>query len=66
MTNPFAPFISNYFLQRTDGKIAISLNCWSSSNMYTFIAIVAHYINVHGELGMFSNNIVCLLAQTSL
>jgi len=34
-----------------DGKISLSLDTWTSSNGYAFLAIVAHYITNDGELG---------------
>lgn len=33
-----------------DGKISISLDAWTSSNMYAFTAIIAHYANKAGQL----------------
>ena len=38
-----------------EGKISISLNVWTSSNNYMFMAIVAHYITNAGQLGMLIN-----------
>jgi len=38
-----------------EGKISISLNTWTSSNNYTFMAIVAHYITNARQLGMLIN-----------
>jgi hypothetical protein len=38
-------------LQELDCKISISLDAWTSSNMYAFMAIVAHYVNKDGQLG---------------
>jgi hypothetical protein len=39
--------------QDIPGKVAISLDGWTSGNNYAFIAIVAHYIHPKtGELGM--------------
>ena len=34
------------------GKISLSLDAWTSSNNYAFLAIIAHYINKNGNLGM--------------
>ena len=33
-----------------EGKVSISLDAWTSSNNYAFMAIVAHYITKAGEL----------------
>lgn len=33
-----------------EGKISISLDAWTSSNNYAFMAIVAHYITKAGQL----------------
>jgi hypothetical protein len=39
--------------QKINGKVAISLDGWTSSNNYGFLAIVAHYVHpVTGELGV--------------
>ena len=38
-----------------EGKISISLDAWTSSNNYVFMAIVAHYITKAGQLGMLTN-----------
>ena len=35
-----------------DSKISISLDAWTSSNNYAFMAIVAHYVTRSGKLGM--------------
>ncbi|KAF5320031.1 hypothetical protein D9758_017720 [Tetrapyrgos nigripes] len=32
------------------GKIALSIDAWTSSNQHAFLAIVAHYINENGQL----------------
>jgi hypothetical protein len=37
-------------LQELDCKISISLDTWKSSNMYAFMAIIAHYVNKNGQL----------------
>ena len=37
-------------VQSLEGKIALSLDAWTSSNQYAFLAIVAHYITNKGEL----------------
>lgn len=39
------------FLQDVEGKVAISLDAWTSSNQYAFLAIVTHYITKDGNLG---------------
>jgi hypothetical protein len=38
-----------------EGKISISLDAWTSSNNYAFMAIVTHYITSAGQLGMLNN-----------
>jgi len=35
-----------------EGKISISLDAWTSSNNYAFMAIVAHYMTKAGQLRM--------------
>jgi hypothetical protein len=35
-----------------EGKISISLDAWTSSNNYAFMAIVAHYVTTSKKLGM--------------
>jgi hypothetical protein len=44
----------SYKLLQTNvkGKISISLDAWTSSNNYAFMAIVAHYVTKAGQLGM--------------
>jgi L-ribulose-5-phosphate 3-epimerase UlaE len=38
-------------LQRdVEGKVSISLDAWTSSNNFAFMAIVAHYITKAGQL----------------
>lgn len=37
--------------QELEGKVSISLDAWTSSNQYAFLAIVAHYITNDGKLG---------------
>lgn len=39
------------FQEDVEGKISLSLDAWTSSNQYAFLAIVAHYINKSNELG---------------
>jgi hypothetical protein len=38
--------------QELEGKISISLDAWTSSNLIAFMAIVAHYVNNDGQLGI--------------
>jgi hypothetical protein len=40
-----------FFWQALDGKISLSLDAWTSSNCYAFLAIVAHYISNQGQCG---------------
>ena len=40
------------FQNDVEGKISLSLDAWTSSNNYAFLAIVAHYIMKTGDLGM--------------
>ena len=35
-----------------EGKISLSLDAWTSSNCYAFLAIVAHYVRNDGLYGM--------------
>ncbi|KAF8234452.1 hypothetical protein L208DRAFT_1261840 [Tricholoma matsutake] len=37
-----------------EGKIALSLDAWTLSNQYAFMAIVAHYVTNEGQLGMLT------------
>ncbi len=39
--------------QELECKVSISLDGWTSSNQYAFLALVAHYITNDGDLGMF-------------
>jgi hypothetical protein len=44
-------FVLMTALQRdVEGKVSISLDAWTSSNNFAFMAIVAHYITRAGEL----------------
>lgn len=36
-------------------KIVLSLDRWTSSNQYAFLAIIAHYVTNEGQLGHFHN-----------
>lgn len=45
-----------FFWQRLDSKISLSLDAWTSSNCYAFLAIVAHYITNDGQCGEFINH----------
>ena len=38
--------------QELEGKVALSLDAWTSSNQHAFLAIVAHYIMNEGQLGV--------------
>ena len=40
-----------FYFQELELKVAISLDAWTSSNQYAFLAIVAHYITNDGVLG---------------
>lgn len=40
------------FQSEVDGKISISLDAWTSSNNFAFMAIIAHYVTTEGVLGM--------------
>ena len=44
-------FVLTLSIQELEGKIAISLDAWTSSNQHVFLAIVAHYIMNEGQLG---------------
>jgi hypothetical protein len=39
-------------IQELEGKIALSLDAWTSSNQHAFLAIVAHYVTNDGQLGI--------------
>jgi len=45
--------ILTVLIQELEGKIAISLDTWTSSNQHAFLAIVAHYITNDGQLGVW-------------
>jgi hypothetical protein len=45
---------SHSLFQELESKITISLDAWTSSNGYAFLAIVAHYITNDGKLGTIS------------
>ena len=40
--------------QKLEGKVCLSLDAWTLSNQYTFLAIVAHYVTNDGQLGSCS------------
>ena len=43
---------AHFFMSKAlEGKISLSLDAWTSSNCYAFLAIVAHYITNEGECG---------------
>jgi hypothetical protein len=44
-------FVLTSSIQELEGKIAISLDAWTSSNQHAFLAIFAHYITNKGQLG---------------
>jgi hypothetical protein len=39
--------------KKLEGKVSLSLDAWTSSNQFAFLAIVAHYVTNEGELGKF-------------
>lgn len=43
--------MTHLFQNDIEGKISLSLDAWTSSNNYAFLAIVAHYITKTGDLG---------------
>ena len=43
--------------QGLEGKIMLSLDAWTSSNQYAFLAIVAHYITNEGHLGAWYSSL---------
>jgi hypothetical protein len=47
----------SYSLQELESDVSISLDAWTSSNQYAFLAIVAHYVTNSGELGAFLSHI---------
>ena len=47
VTEPF-----QLIVQSLKGKVSLSLNAWTSSNCYAFLAIVAHYVRNDGQYGM--------------
>jgi hypothetical protein len=46
-------FVLTSPIQELEGKIAISLDAWTSSNQHAFLAIVAHYVTNEGQLGVW-------------
>ncbi|KAK6984038.1 ribonuclease H-like domain-containing protein [Favolaschia claudopus] len=44
------PSFTNFHLQSLEAQVSISLDAWSSSNGYAFMAIVAHYVTNEGKL----------------
>lgn len=50
-------FSLTFFVSKVlQGKISLSLDAWTSSNCYAFLAIVAHYITNEGECGKSFNS----------
>ena len=43
--------LTHSFQNDIEGKISLSLDVWTSSNNYAFLAIVAHYITKTSNLG---------------
>ena len=41
--------LSIFISKALEGKISLSLNAWTSSNCYAFLAMVVHYITNEGE-----------------
>ena len=41
------------WLKELESKISISLDAWTSSNQFAFLAIVAHYISNEGQLSLY-------------
>ena len=39
--------------QTLESKVCLSLDAWTSSNQYVFLAIVAHYVSNNGQLGEY-------------
>jgi hypothetical protein len=37
--------------QTLEGKVCLSLDAWTSSNQFAFLAIVAHFVSNDGQLG---------------
>jgi hypothetical protein len=44
--------MTSVFQSNVEGKISISLDAWTSSNNFAFMAIIAHYVTNEGVLGM--------------
>ena len=42
--------LTSIFQNDVEGKISISLDAWTSSNNYAFMAIIAHFITNAGTL----------------
>ena len=60
----FDTFFSYPFLGKAlEGKISLSLDAWTSSNCYAFLAIVAHYITNEGKCGELSISFYIYLAH---
>ncbi|KAJ7442859.1 hypothetical protein FB451DRAFT_96437 [Mycena latifolia] len=46
------------FFAALEGMVSISLDAWTSSNGYAFLAIVAHYVTNEGKLGEYPISII--------
>jgi len=53
-------------VQASMSKISISLNAWTSSNYYAFLAIVAHYVTDDGYCSKIRDIFCGLLANAYL
>ncbi len=62
MSDVFCRYISTsysyatFHSQELDAKVSISLDMWTSPNGYTFMAIIAHYVNNESKLGKRSSS----------
>ena len=55
--------VTHAHVQELKGKVALSLDAWTSSNQHAFLVIVAHYITNDGQLGMYINLCVRIILQ---
>lgn len=58
--------IYSFVMEDVEGKINISIDTWTSSDNYAFMAIITHYVTKAGQLGRFNqrgNNISALLTK---
>ena len=52
------PYDVSVFQSNVDRKISISLDAWTSSNNFAFMAIIAHFVTTEGVLGVFVSSLL--------